>query len=163
MRSFEQFSWGALKDYRSALVAAPGTHVDDPVGVTNHIPVVLNHHYRIPTIYQSIHDGQKVTDIRHVQPCRRLIQDVNAALLVQFAGQFDALAFATGEGTERLAEGQVVQSHIAHRLQPCPHLFDLEKLQCLLNGHSQHISYRFPVQRVGQYLNFETLSLTDIA
>ena len=65
-----------------------------PVGVPHHIHVVLDHDGRIPGIYQAVEDHEEMADVRHVQPRRGLVEDVDAALLVKLAGQLDALALA---------------------------------------------------------------------
>ncbi len=59
--------------------------------------------------------------------CRPVVgssMHVDAALLVQLAGQLDALAFAARQRAERLAEGQIIQAHVAHGLQLAHDLLD---------------------------------------
>ena len=68
-------------------------------------------------------------DVRHVQAGGRLVHHVDAALLVQFAGQLDALAFAARQRAQRLPERQVIQPHVAHRLQLADDLRLREELQ----------------------------------
>jgi hypothetical protein len=53
---------------------------------------------------------------------------------VQFGGEFDALAFATRQGTERLAQRKVIQTHIAHGLQRADHLLHLKEVERLLHA-----------------------------
>src|ERR1700737_76880 len=48
------------------------------------------------------------------KPVCGLIQHIDAALFVQFTREFDALAFATGERAQRLTQGQVMETHVAH-------------------------------------------------
>ena len=80
----------------TALAAAFRTHVDDPIGVFDDVQIMLDDDHRVACIHQTIDDFQQVTDIRHVQARGRLVHHVDAALLVQFAGKLDALAFAAG-------------------------------------------------------------------
>src|SRR5258708_14988115 len=136
----EQFSWRALKDYRAPLIATLGAHINDPIGVANHIPMVLNYNHGISTIYQPVHDGEKVTNIRQVQSGCWLIHDIDTALLVEFAGQFHPLAFAARKGTQGLAEGQVVHTHIATSLELLLYFFDRKQFLLLVHGHAQDIS-----------------------
>ena len=53
----------SLEDDRAALMAAFGSHVDDPVSVANHIEMVLNHDHRIAAIDQAIHNGEQPIDV----------------------------------------------------------------------------------------------------
>src|SRR5690349_16832008 len=64
-RSFgvAQIAGSPLEDDRTALMAAFGSHVDDPVGVANHIEMVLNHDHRIAAIDQAIHNGEQPIDV----------------------------------------------------------------------------------------------------
>src|SRR5215469_12155148 len=117
MLGAEEFSRCPLEDDLAALIASFWPQINDPVCVANHIEVVLNHNHRVPAIYQPVHEGEQATNIRQVQASCRLIHDINTALLVKFAGQFNALAFSAREGAHGLAEGQVVQTHIAQRLE----------------------------------------------
>ena len=59
MLGVEQFSRCTLEDDRAALIAAFWTHINDPVGVANHIQVVLNHNHRVAAIDQPVHDGEQ--------------------------------------------------------------------------------------------------------
>ena len=132
----EQFSRCPLEDDPAALIATFWTHINDPVGIADYIEMMLDHNHGVAGIYQPVHDGEQATNIRQVQPGRRFIHDVDTAPLVKFAGQFNPLAFSTREGAHGLAEGQVVQTHIAQRLELGLYLFDGEKFQRLANGHA---------------------------
>ncbi|MNC36242.1 hypothetical protein D3C75_847530 [compost metagenome] len=74
---------------------------------------------------------------------------------MQLACQLDALAFPARERTERLAECDIVQPHIAHRLELAHNLFKLKKIQCLLHSHLQYFCNGLAVQLVFQYLFLE--------
>src|SRR5947209_10507367 len=116
MLGAEEFSRCPLEDDHTALIAAFWTHINDPVCVANHIEMVLNHNHCVPAIYQPVHDGEQATNIRQVQPGRWLIHDIDTALLVEFAGQFNPLAFSARESAQGLAKGHVVQTHVATSL-----------------------------------------------
>jgi hypothetical protein len=90
----EQVARGPLEENGAALVAAFGSHVDDPVGVANDIEVVLDDDDGVAAIDQAAHDGEQATDVREVQAGGGLVHDIDAASLVEFAGDFDALALA---------------------------------------------------------------------
>src|SRR5581483_9945352 len=117
MLGAEEFSRCSLEDDPAALIAAFWTQINDPVCVANHIEMVLNHNHGIAAIDEPVHDGEQTTNIRQVQASCWLIHDIDTALLVQFAGQLNALALSAREGAQGLTEGQVVQTHIAQCLQ----------------------------------------------
>ena len=71
----------------------------------------------LPRVDEAVHDRRAGADVGHVQAGRRLVHHVDAALLVQLAGELDALALAARERAERLAEREIVQPDVAHRLQ----------------------------------------------
>src|SRR5258708_7401021 len=145
MPGAEEFSPGPLEDDPAALIAAFWPHINDPVGVANHIEMVLNRHHGVPAIYQPVHDGEQATNIRQVQPSRWLIHDIDTALLVKFSSQLHSLAFSAREGAQGLAQRQVVQTHITHRLKFWQHFFDGKKLQGLMDRHAQDISNGFSI------------------
>src|SRR5579859_3452996 len=102
-----------------------------------------------------------------MQASGRLIHDIDTALLVEFAGQLDALAFAAGECTQRLTECQVVKSDVTQGLQFAHdvfrHLFGVKKIQGFPDGHVQDIGDRFVVEFVGQHFVLETLAAAYFA
>ena len=105
--------WRALEHHFPALAAAFRAHVDDPIGIFDHIQVVLDDDDRVAGIDQPVHDGQQVADIRHVQAGGRLVHHIDAALFVQFAGELDALAFAARQACS--AAGPASDNPAPHR------------------------------------------------
>src|SRR5437879_13912810 len=93
MLGAEEVSRCPLEDDHAALIAAFWTHINDPVGVANHIEMVLNHHHGVPAIDQPVHDGEQANNIRQVKASCRLIDDIDTAMLVKFACRFNSFAF----------------------------------------------------------------------
>ena len=131
MPGAEKLLWCPLKHHFAAFVAAFGTHIDDPVGVFDDIQIVFDDDDRIAGIDQAIDDGEKVANIRHMQACGWLIHDINTAFFVQFAGEFDPLALATGECAERLPQCEIIQTDIAQGLQFANNFLDAKEVERL--------------------------------
>src|SRR5512133_2016381 len=66
----------ARRDDLTAGLAAFGTEVDDPVGLLDHIQIVLDHEHGVPGVDQSLQDVEQLLDVREVEPGRRLVEDV---------------------------------------------------------------------------------------
>jgi hypothetical protein len=64
MPGAEEFSRCPLEDDHAALIAAFWTHINDPVGIANHIEMVLDHNHCVPAIDQTIQDSEQATNIR---------------------------------------------------------------------------------------------------
>jgi len=96
---------------------------------------VLDHDYRIAAVHQLVDDLEQVGRIRLVHARSRLVHHIDAAFLVQLAGQLEALALAARERVEGLTERQIVEPHIAHRLQLALNLGLSKVLKRLANGH----------------------------
>ena len=96
------------------------------------------------------------------KPGGGLVQHVDAALFVQFAGQFDALAFAARERAQRLAQRQIIQPHVAHGLQlaDAPLLIVKYSSACC-TVMCQHVADGLAVELVGQHFVFEALAAAD--
>ena len=78
--------------------------------------IMFDDHNRVACVHEAVDDLHEMTNIRHVQTCGRFIHDVDAALLVQLAGKFDALTFAARKRAQGLTKSKIIQAHIAHGL-----------------------------------------------
>src|SRR5438552_5437467 len=137
-------------DHLAARLAALGPEVDDPVGLLDHVEVVLDHEYRVAGVDQSLQHLEQLLDIREVEAGRRLVEDVERAAgrdLAELLGQLDPLRLAARERRRRLAELDVVEPDVVQRLQPPPDLRDLrEELQRLLDRHLEHVRDRLALE-----------------
>ena len=73
-----------------------------------------------PASTSRFNDAHQQADVGQVQPGGRLVHHVDAALLVQLGGELQALPFAARQRAEWLAQLQVVQPDVVHRLQHAP-------------------------------------------
>ena len=64
----------SLENDLAATVAALGAEIHDPVGLGDHVEVVLDHHRRVAGIYQPVEHADQLLDVCHVQADGRLIQ-----------------------------------------------------------------------------------------
>jgi hypothetical protein len=137
-----------LEHDRAAAVAAVGPEVDHPVGVGDHVEVVLDDDHRAAAVDEPVEQPEQVPAVGHVQPRSRLVEHVHVALLVQPPGQLEPLALAAGQGGQRLAQGEVAQPDVDHRLQPAADVAG----GCGRVGEELHRVRGRHVQRVGDGL-----------
>src|SRR4029077_3475587 len=97
----------AFEDDPAPVAAGAGPEVDDPVGVGHDRLVVLDDDDGFATVDEPVEQAEELPDVREVEPARRLIEDVDAALLAQMRGELESLALAAGQGRERLAQPKV--------------------------------------------------------
>ena len=138
----------------AALLARLGPQVDHPVGRLDHVEVVLDHHHRVAQIDQPVEHVEQLGQIVEVQAGGRLVEQVERPAGVgpgKLGGQLDPLGLAAGERRGRLAEREVVEPHVAERLQQAANLGDvLEQLDRLAARHVQHVGDRTAVVADGQ-------------
>ena len=127
----------------TAPVTAFRSEIDDPVGRLDDVQVVLDHQHRIPLVYQPVQDLQQLADVVEVEPRGRLVQQVDGlagARPGEFLRKLDPLRLATRKRNGRLAELDVVETHVVQRLE---HATDaghvLEMLEGLGHGHLQRV------------------------
>ena len=151
----------------AAAVARLGAHVDDPVGRLDHVEVVLDHDDGVAQVDQPIEHVEQLGHVVEVQAGRRLVEQVQRAAGVgpgQLGGQLHALGLAAGERRRGLAEREVVEPHVAQRLQHAADLGDvLEQLHRLAARHVEHVGDRLAVVRDGQRLGVVALAAAGVA
>ncbi len=113
----DQVGGRALEDDPAAVVAGAGAEVDDPVGVRHDGLVVLDHDHRLAGVDQAVEQAEQVLDVGQVQAGRRLVEDVDAALLGHVGRQLQPLALAAGQRGERLAEAEVAEPDVDQPVQ----------------------------------------------
>ena len=119
----------------ATLTAGARTHLDEPVGGTQHTHVVVDEHHRIAGIEQIMHDADQAFDIRRMQAGARLVQHIQHAggLVAHRARQLRTLALAGRQRRRRAVQRQIPQSQLhqtaAHlkqrgrqRLRHLPHI-----------------------------------------
>ena len=114
-----------LRDDAAAFFAAFRAEIEDPVGVTDHVHVVLDDDHSVAEVRQPMENVEQFAHVVEVEPRRGLIQQVESLAglaLAEFARQLDALRLASGERDGGLTEVNVSQSDIDQRLQLLPDL-----------------------------------------
>ena len=97
-------------------MAGARADVDDPVGVRHHRQVVLDDDDRLAGVDQAVEQAQQVRDVGQVQPGRRLVEHVDAALVGHVDRELEPLPFATRQRGERLTEREVAEPDVGHPL-----------------------------------------------
>ena len=70
---------GPLGDHVSPVLAGAGAHVDEPVGGTHHLLVVLDDEHRVAEVSKSLERPDQLVVVPLVETDRRLVQDVEDA------------------------------------------------------------------------------------
>jgi hypothetical protein len=92
-------------DYLTALFAAFGAKVDNPVGAFDDLEIVFDDDDRMPTSDQALEQPNEKRDIVEMQASGRFVEDEKIAAFavleipgVQVADEFQPLRFAAGKG-----------------------------------------------------------------
>ena len=138
----------------AAALARLGAQVDHPVGRLDDVEVVLDHDDRVAQVDQAVEHVEQLGQVVEVQAGGRLVEQIERLAGVgarQFGGQLDALGLAAGERRRGLAEREVVEPHVAERLQDAADLGDvLEQLHRLAARHVEHVGDRLAVVADGR-------------
>ena len=101
-----------LCDDTAPLNAAAWAHVDDPVGATDQVQVVLDDENGRSPLDEVLEHVDEDLHVIRVQADGRLVENVERAVLPSphFRGQFEPLCLATGQSGRCLSERQVAQT-----------------------------------------------------
>jgi hypothetical protein len=89
---------------RPPFFAAFGAEVDDPIGVADHVQIVLDDDDRIAQVGEPMEHFEQLADVVEVEAGGGLVEQVErlaGLALAQLTGQLDALGFAAGESGYR--------------------------------------------------------------
>src|SRR5215213_4759808 len=127
------------RDHLTSGLAALRPEVDDPVGLLDHVEVVLDHEHRVARVDEPLQHLEQLLDVGEVEAGRRLVEDVERPArrhLRQLGGQLDPLRLAARERRRRLTELDVVEADVVERLEAAAELRDLaEEGKRLLDRH----------------------------
>lgn len=92
-----KLGWGSGGDDTAAGCAPAGAHINDVIGIGDHICVVLNHNYRCALIDQSVEYMEQGFNIQRVQANGRLIENKYGGVLgtAHLRGQLQPLGVAS--------------------------------------------------------------------
>ena len=122
----EHGAGGALEDDGAALVTGAGTEFDDVVCRLDDVGVVLDDIDRVAHVHHLLEQVDEVAHVLEVEAVGGFVDDEHAALaaclerhgvLLEARRHFKTLQLAARQGTERLVQVQVVQTHVHHGLQ----------------------------------------------
>ena len=99
---------------RSACQTSLGAHVDDPVGIADHVKIMLDDDDRRPAFDQSINDFKKRAHIKRMQSDGGLVEHKYGALLraSDLSGKLKPLSFTARQIGRSLAQRQVPKPQI---------------------------------------------------
>src|SRR5699024_7074050 len=108
------FIGAALGDDMPPMFAGSWAHIDDVIGVADHVLVVFYNDDAITQITQFAQGLNEAVIIALVQANRGLIQYVHDACQARtdLTGQTNALGFPTREGVGGAVQGQVAQANV---------------------------------------------------
>src|SRR5580704_14044582 len=87
----------ALRDDAAAAFAAFGSEIDDPIGLLDHVEMMLDDKHRVTERHEPLQDIEQLAHIVKVKARRRLVENVKRASrlpLGKLARELDALCFA---------------------------------------------------------------------
>src|SRR5215218_9006769 len=87
----------ALEHDPAAVVAGAWAQIDDPVGVRHDRLVVLDDDDRLARVNEPVEQAEQLFDVSEVEAGRRLVEDVDTALLGHVGSQLEPLSFAAGQ------------------------------------------------------------------
>ncbi len=116
----------ARVDDVAAVLAGPGTDVDDMVGHPDGLLVVLNHQHGVAQPPEPLQSFDEPTVVPLVKADRRLVQHVEHAdqPAADLRGQADALGLAAGQRRRRAREVEVVEPHVEQEAHASVDLLD---------------------------------------
>ena len=141
---------------QAAALAAFGAEVDEPVGRSDDVEVVLDDHQRVAGFEQSAQAAHELGDVIEVQTGGGLVEQKQRAFarhrlatgglafggFGQKAREFQALRFAARERGHGLAQTHVLQAHVHDRLQHADDLAVLcKQAGGFAHGQRQHIGH----------------------
>ena len=133
-------------EHLSTSTATFGAHIDDPVGLSDDIEVMLDDDNSITAVNKFLEHLHENADVLKVETGGGFVEDIDGLARVffgQFGSQFDALALTTGKGGGRLAYLDIAETNVLDGLdlvEDIGHV--LEELHSLVDGHIEHIGNR---------------------
>src|SRR5581483_9095084 len=109
----------AVEDFPSML-AGERPDVDDPVGVTDHIELVLDDEERIARRLQLVERGEESLRVRRMQSRRRLVEHVDDAeqIRADLRREAEALQLARRKRRRAPLQRQIAEAEIEEDLEP---------------------------------------------
>ena len=157
----------ALRHDPATAAAAFRPEVDHPVGPLHDVEVVLHHEHGVARLDEPLEHREQLPHVGHVEARRRLVQHVerfSGRAFGQLTRQLHPLGLAARERGRRLAEMEIVESHITERLEfPRDVGGVLKQLQRFADLHVQEVRNALALPANFQRVFREPGSAADVA
>src|SRR5437016_7782083 len=162
---------GSLRHDAPACIAGTRSHLDHPVGPLDDVEMVLDHEHRMAGVDEPVEHRAQRPDVVEVQPCRRLVEDIELAPGAAFstrerelAGDLQALGLTARQRGRGLAEPQIAQPDLLQVPQGTrqPRLA-VEALQRLVHGPLEDLMDRAAADLHLEYLLLEAPARAHVA
>ena len=116
----------ALRHHLPAVYASAGAHVDDAVGGTHHVFIVLHHDHAVANVAQVLQRGNQPVVVALVQANTGLVQHIHHArqAAANLACQANALRFTARERVGAAVQAQIIEAHVQQEAQARGDLVD---------------------------------------
>ncbi len=120
LRRFGQVVDRSLGDDFAPLDARPRPEVDQVVGRSHRVLVVLDNHDRVAQLGEPPQGEEQAVVVARMQADRRLVQDVQHPHQAgaDLAGQPDSLRLAAGKRRGRAVQRQVIETDVGQKPEP---------------------------------------------
>lgn len=143
------------------MLASFGAKVDDPVGASYDVEVMLYHDYRVAGINEFGHNLEETLDVVHVKTCGRLIHDVDVTSLAQFGRNLQPLVLSARQRTECLTQLQVIEADFLKEQQIARDLLLIGKeVECFLDSHVEYFGHVLATVQVAKSLLVVSFAFT---
>ena len=165
-------------DHAPAALAALGPEVQDPVGLGDHVQVVLDHHHGVAGVDQAVQHAHQPLDVGHVQAHGGLVEQVQGGLGApprarvrglgaharELGDELDALRLAAGERGAGLAEREIAEADVAQQLQRVADArMGGEEIHGLVHAHGEDVRDAAPVPAHLERLGGIAAAAADLA
>jgi hypothetical protein len=159
----DEVAGSALEDDEPAVVPGARADVDDPVRVGHDGLVVLDHDDGLAGVDEPVEELEHLRHVGEVEPRRRLVEHVDAALLGHVDGELEPLALAPRQGRERLPDAEVAESDVDEAGEDRVGGARAEEVVRLGHRHGEHLGDVLAVQLVLEHRGLESLALAELA
>ena len=154
-------------EYLAAVATAAGAHLDNPVGCTDDVRVVLDDNDGVALIDKLAEHIEQDADVLEMQACGGFVEDVERASRVatgKLCGKLHALALSARKGIAWLPELDVAESHFLQDLYLVQDDGLVGKeLDGLVDGHVEHVGYALAAEAHLERLAVVALAATLFA
>ena len=115
-----QIPHSALRDHAAAVRSGARPHLDDPIGMAQHLRVMIHQHHGIAIGHQIVHHTHQSLQIVRMQADGRLVEHIEhpGRAVAHGAGQLHALTLAGRQRGAGAVERQVSQAKV-HQAARC--------------------------------------------